>query len=243
MKTVITTLAIFIASFITAAAQNYSGIYYGTYDGSEVACEIVHSGTKVSGVVEDSEGNVFKFSGTLTGTSSKGSMVANEMHQLTFTAAHTASAVTFSVKAPNGGTPLVVKLTKQNAGTTAPSVASTPSGAIDKSLVGSWKQESMLSSSGYGGYGDYASMVSVTYYILKADGTLCVKDGGSVGSGADWNYSAGASNNANCGKWSVKDGYIYITQNGQTSSVKYTMHNGQLVLGTKGNYVFLSRAN
>lgn len=243
MKTLITTISILVATFITAAAQNYSGIYYGTYDGSDVACEIVQSGTKVSGVIEDSEGNVFEFNGTVSGTASKGTMIANNMYTFSYSATHAASTVTFSISAANGVAPLVVKMNKQAKPTTTSNATSTVASNIDKSVVGTWKSVSTLSSSGYGGYGDYASLSSVTYYQINADGTFCVMDGGSVGGGADWSSSSGSSKGANCGKWYVKDGYMYISQNGQTSSVKYTMHNGQLVFGTKGNYAFLSRAN
>lgn len=109
---------------------------------------------------------------------------------------------------------------------------------IDKSIVGTWAQQDMIASSGYG---DYASYTSVTYYQFSSDGTVCVADGGSVSSGSDWSYN-GNSNGSQCGKWYVKDGFIYFEQNGQAYGyVKYTFHNGQLVLGTKGNYVFLSR--
>jgi hypothetical protein len=109
---------------------------------------------------------------------------------------------------------------------------------IDYDIVGTWLQQDMMASSGYG---DYASYTSVTYYQLNANGTVCVTDGGSVGSGNDWSYSGGG-NGSQCGKWYVKDGFIYFEQNGQLYGyIKYTLHNGQLVLGTKGNYVFLSR--
>lgn len=110
---------------------------------------------------------------------------------------------------------------------------------IDYDLVGTWMQQSMTASSGYG---DYASYTSVTYYQLNANGTVCVSDGGVVSSGNDWSYNSNGGGNAQCGKWYVKDGYIYFEQNGQLYGyIKYTFHNGQLVLGTKGNYVFLSR--
>jgi len=109
---------------------------------------------------------------------------------------------------------------------------------IDYDVVGTWMQQDMIASSGYG---DYASYTSVTYYQFNANGTVCVSDGGSVSSGNDWSYSGGG-NGAQCGKWYVKDGYIYFEQNGQPYGyIKYTFHNGQLVFGTKGNYVFLSR--
>ena len=91
------------------------------------------------------------------------------------------------------------------------------------------------------GYGDYASYTSVTYYQFNSNGTVCVTDGGAVSSGSDWSYNNNGGS-SQCGKWYVKDGFIYFEQNGQAYGyVKYTMHNGQLVLGTKGNYVFLSR--
>jgi hypothetical protein len=110
---------------------------------------------------------------------------------------------------------------------------------IDKSIVGTWMHQDMIASSGYG---DYASYTSVTYYQLNADGTVCVTDGGSVSSGNDWSYNNGGGN-AQCGKWYVQNGYLYLEQNGQLYGyIKYTLHNGQLVLGQSGNYTFLSRA-
>ncbi|MCB0506990.1 MAG: hypothetical protein KDD21_01695 [Bacteroidetes bacterium] len=110
---------------------------------------------------------------------------------------------------------------------------------IDNNLVGTWMQQDMLASSGYG---DYASYVSVTYYQFNQNGTVCVTEGGSVSSGNDWSYNNSGSGNAQCGNWYVQDGYIYFEQNGQFYGyVKYTFHNGQLVLGTSGNYVFLTR--
>lgn len=111
---------------------------------------------------------------------------------------------------------------------------------IDRAIVGTWAQQDMIASSGYG---DYASYTSVTYYQFSADGTVCVSDGGSVSSGNDWSYS-GKGGNANCGKWYVQNGYIYFEQNGQPYGyIKYTFHNGQLVLGQSGNYKFLEPAN
>lgn len=109
---------------------------------------------------------------------------------------------------------------------------------IDNNIVGTWMQQDMLASSGYG---DYASYTSITYYQFHSNGTVCVTDGGAVSSGNDWSYNNGGSS-SQCGKWYVSEGYIYFEQNGQLYGyVKYTFHNGQLVLGTKGNYVFLSR--
>ena len=101
--------------------------------------------------------------------------------------------------------------------------------------------ESSVSSGG--GFGDYASMTSVTYYQYNADGTYCITDGGAAGGGADWSYSAGANSGATCGKWYVKDGNLYYTRDGQLYYKKYTIHNGQLVFGTSGSYKFLSRVN
>ena len=112
---------------------------------------------------------------------------------------------------------------------------------IDKGIVGTWAQQDMIASSGYG---DYASYTSVTYYQFGADGSVCVSDGGSVSSGNDWSYNNNGANNAQCGKWYVLNGYIYFEQNGQLYGyIKYTFHNGQLVLGEKGNYKFLYPAN
>ncbi len=121
------------------------------------------------------------------------------------------------------------------------STAFAQSKKIDQNIVGTWMQQDMIASSGYG---DYASYTSVTYYQFNANGTICVTDGGSVSSGNDWSYNNNGSSNAQCGKWYVKDGYIYFEQNGQAYGyVKYTFHNGQLVLGQSGNYKFLSPAN
>jgi hypothetical protein len=79
---------------------------------------------------------------------------------------------------------------------------------------------------------------------LAQDGSVCVTDGGSVSSGNDWSYNSNGANNAQCGKWYVLNGYIYFEQNGQLYGyIKYTFHNGQLVLGEKGNYKFLYPAN
>lgn len=112
---------------------------------------------------------------------------------------------------------------------------------IDQSLVGNWTQQSTTSSSGYG---DYASYTSVTYYQFQANGTLCITDGGAVSGGNDWSYNSNGGGNVQCCNWYVSNGYIYFEQNGQQLGyVKYTFHNGQLVLGTKGNYVFLYAAN
>ena len=111
---------------------------------------------------------------------------------------------------------------------------------IDNGIVGTWAQQDMIASSGYG---DYASYTSVTYYQFSADGSICVKDGGSISSGNEWSYNSNAGN-ANCGTWYVQNGYIYFVQNGQMHGyIKYTFHNGQLVLGEKGNYKFLAPAN
>ena len=111
---------------------------------------------------------------------------------------------------------------------------------IDQSLIGNWAQQSSIASSGYG---DYASYTSVTYYQFQSNGTLCVIDGGAVSSGSDWSYGS-ESSNSQCCSWYVSDGYIYFEQNGQQLGyIKYTFHNGQLVLGTKGNYVFLYPSN
>jgi hypothetical protein len=111
---------------------------------------------------------------------------------------------------------------------------------IDKGIVGTWAQQDMIASSGYG---DYASYTSVTYYQCGADVLFAFRRG-SVSSGNDWSYNNNGANNAQCGKWYVLNGYIYFEQNGQLYGyIKYTFHNGQLVLGEKGNYKFLYPAN
>jgi hypothetical protein len=113
---------------------------------------------------------------------------------------------------------------------------------IDKGIVGTWAQQDMIASSGYG---DYASYTSVTYYQFGADGSVCVSDGGSVSSGNDWSYNNNGANNAQCGKWYVLNGYIYFEQNGQPVRI-YQIHisqrptgirrKGKLQIFISGNY-------
>ena len=72
---------------------------------------------------------------------------------------------------------------------------------IDNNLVGTWMQQDMLASNGYG---DYASYTAVTYYQFNTDGTVCVTDGGAVGSGNNWSYNNDSHSQATCGKYSIK---------------------------------------
>lgn len=58
---------------------------------------------------------------------------------------------------------------------------------IGNNGVGTWVQQDMLASSGDG---DYTSNTSVTYYHFN--GTVCVTDGGAVGSGIVWSYTNAA---------------------------------------------------
>ena len=110
---------------------------------------------------------------------------------------------------------------------------------IDKCIVGSWMQQNIISSNAYG---NSASYTSVTYYQFTQNGKLIVTEGNAVASGNDWSYNNNASNTNNC-NWFVQNGYIYFEQNGQLLGyTKYTLHNGQLVFGQKGNYKFLQRS-
>ncbi len=241
MKTVTTILAVVLVSILTACAQNFSGTYYGTYDGAQVACQMIQKGNQVTGLIEDDKGASIEFSGTVSGAVSKGSMVANGLYALSYTASLSGNNCTFSIRAANGqGIAMNFTVSKQG---TVKSTAATakPAGNLDRNVVGRWMKETNISSGG--GFGDYASFTSVTYYQYNADGTYCITDGGAAGGGADWSYSGGAQSGATCGKWYVKDGYLYTIRNGETYYVKYTLYNGQLVFGTKGNYQFLSNAN
>lgn len=244
MKKSITTIAMLVFMTISVAfGQNLSGIYYGEFEGTKVACELKQQGSQLAGILQDDAGNTFEFYTMLSQGSAKGKMIINGMYETPYMASFSASACTFNISGI-GGVSIKVSLYKQSqsksstTSTTAQTLKS--AGNIDKSVVGSWMMESLVSS---GGYGDYASMTSVTYYQYNADGTYCITDGGGAGGGSGWSYSANAKKGATCGKWYVKDGYLYYTKEGQWYYKKYTMHNGQLVFGTSGSYTFLSRAN
>lgn len=119
------------------------------------------------------------------------------------------------------------------------STAAAQTKKIDNNLLGAWMQQDIISS---GGYGNYASYTSVTYYQFTQNGTLIVTAGNATASGNDWSYNNNAQNENSC-SWYVQDGYIYFEKNGTfLGYTKYTFHNGQLVFGTKGNYKFLQRS-
>ncbi len=110
---------------------------------------------------------------------------------------------------------------------------------IDQTVVGSWMQQNIISSNGYG---NSASYTSVTYYQFTQNGTLIVTEGNTSASGNDWSYNNNANNTNSC-NWYVQDGYIVFEQNGtMLGYTKYTLHNGQLVFGTDGDYKFLQRS-
>lgn len=240
MKKSITTIAMLVFMTISVAfGQNISGIYYGEFEGTKVACELKQQGSQLAGILQDDAGNTFEFNSLLSQGAAKGKMIINGMYETPYTASFSASACTFNISGV-GGVSIKVNLYKQSQSKSPTAQTSTSAGNIDKSVVGRWMMESSVSS---GSYGDYASMTSVSYYQYNSDGTYCITDGGGAGGGSGWSYSASAKSGATCGKWYVKDGNLYYTRDGQLYYKKYTMHNGQLVFGTSGSYTFLSRAN
>lgn len=119
------------------------------------------------------------------------------------------------------------------------STAAAQTKKIDNNILGSWMQQDIISSNGYG---NYASYTSVTYYQFTQNGTLIVTEGNATASGNDWGYNNNAQNTNSC-SWYVQDGYIYFEKDGNLLGyTKYTLHNGQLVFGTSGNYKFLERS-
>ncbi len=245
MGNILTTiLALVIVSVLTACSEGLSGTYYGTYEGAKVACQMEQEGNQLKGIIQDELGSVFEFSGNYTGSTSSGEMVANKTYALVYSASISGNTCTFTIRSANGeGNTIKVLLTKSSSSeqtTTATNASYNSDGNIDEGVVGRWMHESITST---GGSADYASVVSVSYYEYNADGTYCFRNGGSAGGGDGWGYYSGAENGASCGKWYVKDGYLYSLRDGKTYSVKYTLYNGQLVFGTKGNYTFLKPAN
>mgnify|MGYP000870840706 CR=1 FL=1 len=243
MKKTITTIAILVIMTISSAFANISGIYYGEYDGSKIACQVEQQGDELAGVIQDAEGNVYVFQNQIVGGKTKGTMTVNGMYEFPYSASFTGSSCKINIS--GNGNSLALNLSKaQTTSTTSyskPAPTSKPAGNLDASVIGRWMMESSVSSGG--GFGDYASMTSVTYYQYNADGTYSMTDGGAAGSGADWSYSSGASNSATTGKWYVKDGNLYYSRNGNWYYKKYTMHKGQLVFGTGNDHTFLSRVN
>ena len=80
MKT-LTTIAILVIMTISSAFANISGIYYGEYDGSKIACHVEQQGDELAGVIQDAEGNVYVFQNQIIAGKTKGIMTVNSMYE------------------------------------------------------------------------------------------------------------------------------------------------------------------
>jgi len=124
-------------------------------------------------------------------------------------------------------------------------------GALDPNLVGTWVSETAMSSPapwsdlGQGG----TSLAFLTVYVFGPDGNYALGSqaaGGNGDIGMDTGFSLSAR-----GRWMVTQApdekgvlrtFILLTdQFGRQNQVRYTFHNGQLVLGGEGQRSFWSR--
>lgn len=121
----------------------------------------------------------------------------------------------------------------------------TPAAQLDWRLIGQWSSTSAMSSPapwgdlGQGG----TSFVMETIYVFAADGTFMLGSraaGGNNNWGGDTGFAVSAA-----GRWSAaaspQGNYILLQyQTGQTGSIRYVFHEGQLVLGERGSRSFWS---
>lgn len=98
-------------------------------------------------------------------------------------------------------------------------------GSLDRSLIGTWVNETMINSGG----ADFASFTTVMTMELHADGRVA-QWSRSVGGGGDWSYD-GAGELQYSGRWSSRDGVLYVQLDGQAAlpAARYRFSDAYLV--------------
>ncbi len=241
MKLLTTIAMMVLITLSSGCSEGLTGTYSGVFNGATVECCIVQSGDQLTGVLSDGNSS-FNFKGTIENNLSVGTMVSNDNIQLLYTANFNGNSCTFQIRQMTGNNnPFIVTLSKAgNQASGAYSDETTQGGELDQGVVGRWKEETSASTSGSAAY---ASFTSVKYYQFNADGTYSVTDGGAAGGGEGWSYVSSAGGGGRTGTWYTKEGYMYTEQNGKSYYNKYTLYEGKLVFGTKGNYSFLYPIN
>ncbi|WP_183960989.1 hypothetical protein [Chiayiivirga flava] len=100
-------------------------------------------------------------------------------------------------------------------------------GSLDRSLIGTWVNETMINSGG----ADFASFTTVMTMQLGADGRVS-QWSRSVGGGGDWSYD-GAGQLQYSGRWSSDGGVLYVQLDGQAGfqpAARYRFSDAYLVL-------------
>ncbi|MBK9328651.1 MAG: hypothetical protein IPM95_04885 [Sphingobacteriales bacterium] len=102
--------------------------------------------------------------------------------------------------------------------------------SLDPQVAGRWVYEQHTTTTGSA---SYASFTSVKYHDFNEDGTYVFTDGGS-------SLSAPAGELGR-GTWHTEGRVIVMVRNGQNFRVPYQFSDGQLVMGSGGDYYHMHR--
>ncbi len=231
------------------AQSTFSGTYQGKINGDAARIELRQHGEEVSGKYQET-GNAFDIRAKVIGAVCDGSLLitgteislASIRFQMTGTGLHLAVQLPDQTRVEadfvrlTGPSEKPVESLSQN----KPLSTAQDALARDPAVVGQWRKEEIINS----GTGDgAASMVTVYYLSLNADGSFLQEKSGGAG-GSNWSSLSSRETDLT-GHWYSQNQILYVRPTGEKEYFKlhqYLFHNGALVFKTdEGKYLIWNR--
>lgn len=233
------------------AGADLAGSYVGDSGGDPVQLQVQQQGTRLSGVMADSQQS-YAFEATLSGDTLVGTATESSLgvvFAVSGTASEAALDLTLTLEVQGQRAEQALHLVRTQTSASAPAAdTALPSGANrDPNLVGRWVHESQYQSGSGDSY--FAGSSSQAIVFLRDGG---VADGGSSVSVSGNDYFGNSDGNASTAaapnvRWHTQNQHVYLvgSENGQTQSVdlgRYFIEDGHLLLtGNNGKRMLFSR--
>ena len=201
-----------------AIAQPVTSTYEGTERGVTTRIALRVDGTRVEGGMQEGA-LALGLRATLTGQRLSGVILdpASGRELLPLTGELRGDTLVISVQSDAASPPRVLSLRRidgARAPAGAPSAAS--AGATDPAIVGRWRSESQINSPG--GAGGFASLSTVRYLDLAADGRVR-QSVRSAGGGGTWSAQAGETVEF-VGRWEARGAELWVKADGAGAFVR-----------------------
>lgn len=231
------------------AQSTFSGTYQGKINGDPARIELRQQGEEVTGKYHET-GNAFDIKAKVTGAVCNGSLLVTGTEiplaairfQMTGTGLHLdvqlpdQSRVEADFVRLSGASEKPVEILSHDKSLSAAQDAF----ARDPAAVGRWMKEEIINTGTGAGA---ASLVTVYFLSLNADGSFLQEKSGSAG-GSNWSSLNNRETDL-AGHWYTQNQVMYVRPSGEKEYFKlhqYLFHNGALVFKTdEGKYLIWNR--